>query len=226
MGNETERLEHSDAIFGIKCREPDGEVVRYVTESRLDFDRIRFLWEQLKQFDVLFNDFVDGDFRAFVDHFVYEVNGVPKAAGLMWDIDDIGIFFLNNLKPHASAEAHFVFWDKRFRGREELCRMMLGYIFEEFEFQKIVVKVPLYAHRTFLMVERLGFIHEGRLRKEVKWKDQWFDMNVYSILPEDLTVDYDPSTFVKPQKKVCFECGKIYSEPKKSSKSRRVNHGT
>ena len=77
---------------------------------------MKFLWDKLSKFDVLFNDFVKGDFEAFVSHFIVQVDGKPEPAGLLWDIDDVGIILVNNIVPFESATAHFVFWDGRFRG--------------------------------------------------------------------------------------------------------------
>ena len=143
-----------------------------------------FLWEKLKGFDTLFNDFVKDDYAAFVNHFVMEVNGEPVPTGLLWDIDDVGIFLLHDIIPHQSATAHFVFWDKRFRGREGLCIAMLRYAFEHYEFQRIKVEVPLYATHTHNAVERLGFLQEGRLRKPVKFHDDVLGFLLYLVLPK------------------------------------------
>jgi len=116
---------------------------------------MQFLWEKLKGFDTLFNDFVKDDYAAFVNHFVMEHDGQPVPTGLLWDVDDIGIFLLQDIIPLQSATAHFVFWDQRFRGREELCIGMLNYAFENYKFQRIKVEVPLYAYHTLDAVENL-----------------------------------------------------------------------
>ncbi len=178
---------------------------------------MKFLWEKLSKFDVLFNDFVRGDRRAFINHFIVQVDGQPSPAGLIWDVDDVGIIMINDIIPYHSATAHFVFWDKRFRGREDLCRDMLKYGFETYKFRRIRVEVPLYAAKTKLAVERIGFVQEGRLRKAVLWNGDWFDVNVFSILPED---------FGSPRKglpwgvfyNTCFLCGDVYSKKSKEKK--------
>ena len=126
---------------------------------------MKFLWEKLSQFDVLFNDFIRGDYKAFVNHFIVQIDGQPSATGLIWDVDDVGIILLNDIVPFKSAMAHFVFWDKRFRGREELIRQMIRYAFETYRFRRIRVEVPLYAAETKKAVERVGFIQEGRMKK-------------------------------------------------------------
>ncbi len=177
-----------------------------------------FLWDKLKGFDTLFNDFVRGDYAAFVNHFVMEVNGQPVPTGLLWDIDDVGIFLLHDIISHQSATAHFVFWDKRFRGRENLCTEMLRYAFEKYKFQRIKVEVPIYANHTQNAVERLGFIQEGRLRKAIKFHDKWFDILIYSVLLEDLE---NSSTSWSTRKTVCFSCGEIFNKQRENIEKKR-----
>ena len=204
-------------ILNVKCSEPEGEVVRSVRLARLSKERMAFLWDKLKGFDTLFNDFVRGDYTAFVNHFVLEVNGQPVPTGLLWDVDDIGVFFLNNIIPHQSAEAHFLFWDRRFRGRENLCIEMLKYTFGKYKFQRIKVEVPLYAYHTMDAVESLGFVLEGRMRRAILYHDKWFDINIYSVLPEDL--EKPVRTNKIKRKALCHKCGTTFKRQKRYIKT-------
>ena len=178
-------------------------------------ERMKYLWEKLSGFDVLFNDFVRGDYKAFVNHFIVQIDGQPTPAGLFWDVDDVGIILINDIVPFQSAIAHFVFWDRRFRGRENLCREMLKYGFKTYKFRRIRVEVPLYAKHTMEAVERIGFVREGRMRKAVLWKKEWFDVYMYSILPEDLEEERRKTT-TGPHFQTCFECGEAYSAKQKA----------
>lgn len=173
-------------VLTVECDEPRGKVKREVRLTQLSMDRIKFMWDRLNKFDVLFNDFVRGDVKEFINHFVVVIDGEPRPTGLIWDIDDVGIFFLNEIRPLQSASAHMVFWDRRFKGREELCRAMLRYVFDQYKLRRIQVEVPLYANSTLQTMERIGFVKEGRKRKAIKYKGEWFDVNLYSILPEEL----------------------------------------
>lgn len=200
-------LNESAPVLQVDCIEDDETITRSVRPTRLTVDHLQFLWNNLKRFDVLFNDFVKGDFRAFVEHFIYQdAKGGLHPTGLMWNVDDVGLFFMNEIKPMESAEGHFVFWDQRFNGREELCREMLKYVFEKFLFQRISVKVPLYAKQALNAVERIGLVHEGRLRRAAFYKEQWFDVNIYSAIPDD----FRPLVFKSgwAARFVCPSCGK------------------
>lgn len=210
-------MDRDSPLLQVECDEPEGKVVRSVRLGQLSFERLKFLWEQLKEFDVLFNDFVRGDFQAFLKHFVLEVNGEPVPAGLVFDIDDVGIFLVNEIRPGESCQVHFMFWDRRFRGREELCRQAIQFAFEHYKFRRIQTEVPLYAKFALRAVERIGFVVEGRLRKAVKYKGDWFDMYVLSLLPEDLE---DPTISTRQKAvSICHECGETFA-PKKITRIR------
>lgn len=213
-------MDNRTVIVNVKCSEPEGEVVRSVRLAHLSVDRMRFLWEKLREFDTLFNDFVKDDYAAFVNHFVLEVNGEPVPTGLLWDVDEIGIFLLHDIIPHQSATAHFVFWDRRFRGREELCIEMLKYAFDAYKFQRIKVEVPLYAYHTMDAVESLGFVLEGRQRRAILYHERWFDVNLYSVLPEDLE---NPVRLNKIKRKaVCWQCGNKFNRRQSEIKGKKM----
>jgi len=215
MGTGSSVMDERDYVLEVVCNERDSKVVRFVRPTELSLKRLEFIWEKLKDFDVLFNDYVKGDFSAFVDHFVKQKDGELTAAGLMWDVDDVGMFFLNEIKPAISGTAHFTFWDQKFRGREVLCRKMLRYVFETYKFKRIEIRVPVYARHTMAAVERIGFIQEGRLRDISLYKGKWFDTNLYSILPSDLEEipedDRDLSAW-RNRRLTCWGCGEVYDQ--------------
>jgi RimJ/RimL family protein N-acetyltransferase len=208
MGSEPIVMDERDFVLEVVCHERDGQVVRHVSPTRLDLEKMQFLWEKLREFDVLFNDHVRDDFGAFVNHFIVQVNGEYQAAGLMWDVDDVGMFLLNDIKPAISASAHFVFWDRKFSGREELCREMVKYAIEEFQLKRVQVEVPLYARKTLAAVERIGFVQEGRMRAMTLYKGDWFDSNVYSMIPEDFNEVHRQ----KDRRLVCWDCGEEHKQ--------------
>ncbi len=126
-------------------------------------------------------------------------SGEPSPQGIIYEVDDVGILYLTDIRAGVSALAHFNFWDRRFRGREELCREMLRYAFRKFKFHRITVQVGLYAAPLMTAVERLGFIKEGRMREATLYKGAWFDVNLYSILErevQDATSSIDKSARV------------------------------
>lgn len=82
--------------------------------------------------------------------------------------------------------AHFAFWDRRFRGREELVLKMLEYVFEKYGFHRVETRVALYANPVMAAVERIGFVKEGRAREAVLKDGEWYDTNLYAILRREV----------------------------------------
>ena len=131
----------------------------------------------------------------------------------MWDVDDVGMLLLNEIRPEISATAHFTFWDEKFRGRKELCQAMLEYVFETYKFQRIEVRIPLYAKSAMAATERIGFIQEGRMRSRALYEGKWFDVNIYSMIPSDLEeIPSGDLSSWRNRRLTCWGCGEIYSQ--------------
>lgn len=148
--------------------------------------------------------------KGFITQFIHEENGIPAPVGLIWDVDDVGILTLTSIRPAESALVHFVFWDRVFKGREDLCIGMLEHAFKKYKFNRIQAEIPVYARKTMVAAERVGFIHEGRIRRAAFYNDDWFDVNVYSILPEEVGVK-SSKIGMKKRRTTCFSCGETYS---------------
>lgn len=205
----------NNVVLKMMCREPEGSILRKVSLASLSFERIQFLWNKMQGLDILFNDFVAGDFEKFLQHFIVESEtGDIQAAGLIWDVDDIGIFIMNSIIPEQSAQIHYVFWDKRFRGREDLCREMMKYAMDKYNIHRLWTEIPLIANSSLQAADRIGLIREGRKRKAIMYKGVWVDTNMYGILREDLEqkVERNRDQGNPPVKTVCWSCGEIYEK--------------
>jgi RimJ/RimL family protein N-acetyltransferase len=181
-------VELREPLFSVECAEPSGKIVRHVRAAQLSLEKFKYYYEKLSQFDTLFNDYIKGDFQAFVECFLYQdAQGQIRPTGLIWDVDDVGILYLAEIKPGQSAQAHFTFWDRRLRGREKLIREACRHVMDELQLHRITVEIPLYATPTMKFVENnLGFKKEGRMREAVLYNGDWFDVNLYSILDHEV----------------------------------------
>lgn len=150
-------------------------------------ERLRFYYDNLKEFDVLFNEHVRNDFKSWIQQFItQDSSGELEPTGLIWQVDDVGIFYLTDIRPGYEALAHYNFWDQKFNGRKELCRETLRHVFGRFGFHRITTEVALYAEKTMNAVEWIGFTKEGRKREAVKYHGEWFDVALYSILEDEV----------------------------------------
>jgi RimJ/RimL family protein N-acetyltransferase len=153
----------------------------------LDTELLKKYYAKLKRFEIGFNDHVPNSPEGFASIFL-SVNDdfSVEANGLVWEVDDVGILYLTHISPGFSATAHFAFWDRRFKGREELIRRMLDYCFEKYGFHRIEARIAMYANGMMKAVERIGFTKEGRLRDAVLKSGEWYDVNLYSILESEV----------------------------------------
>ena len=180
-------MDQRDYVLAIECNEPEGTFIRHVRLVQLNTSTLKFYWDKLSAFDVLFNEQYDSKFEEFVKAFITGDAENLKARGLIWQVDDVGILYLTNIVPGVEAEGHFSFWDSRIAGRVPLLRTMLKYWCETFGLHRVVTYLPLYTRKgLFRLVESIGFVKEGRLREAAFYKGQWWDMNAYAVLESEV----------------------------------------
>ena len=177
-----------------ECDEPGGIVTREVRPAHLSFATLKGYYDKLKEFDTVFNGYVANNIDAFIQSFV-KGNGSDdlQATGIIWEVDDVGILYLTNISIGNDALAHFNFWDRRYKGRENLIRGMMKHVMKEFNLHRITSEVGLFAAPWLpLALERMGFVREGRKREAIwhvpkgKREGQWFDSLIYSVLRHEV----------------------------------------
>jgi len=171
------------------CNEPEGDVMRSIYPLQLTPENLHKIWTRARVFKSLFDSHINGDFRRFCEVFINQDSaGGLEANGLFWVVDDfVGLFYMNHIVPLRDAEVHYTFFDRRHKGRIQLARDMLHFVFSKYEFRRLSVSIPLCSSRhTFNFVESLGFRREGRRRKARWYNDDWFDVNLYGILKEEV----------------------------------------
>jgi RimJ/RimL family protein N-acetyltransferase len=67
----------------------------------------------------------------------------------------------------------------------EAARMIVGYGFEQLGLHRISLQVYAFNSRPRHVYEKVGFIAEGVLREELRYRDQWVDATVMSILAHE-----------------------------------------
>jgi hypothetical protein len=175
------------AILSADCNEPEGIVKRSVYEIELTQENLLTFWNRAKQFKTLFTKELDG-FGSFMDSFVSEVNGGPFAHGLLWKVDDwTGAYYLTDIRPGYDALVHFAFFDGRLKGRQELTREMLRYVMINYKFHRLSALMPLYVKgATLRFANEIGMRPEGRIKKCIRYRGEWFDALIYGILEEEV----------------------------------------
>jgi RimJ/RimL family protein N-acetyltransferase len=155
----------------------------------LSVENLTKFWEQAKEYRTLFNEEIRGDFKKFMDVFLYEdAKGQIQTKGLFWVLDDFaGVYYMTKIIPGVDALCHVNMLDGRFKGREEISKRLLLYAFEKYGFHRLTVQVPVYIKPNVIrFIRNLGFVSEGRLRGLVYYHDKWFDVFSFGIFKDEL----------------------------------------
>lgn len=149
-------------------------------------------YEKAKQFPTIYGKEFLSSPESFMELFVNRIGDSFELNGLFWVINDfIGVFYLSEIEEHegqlTDAQAHYTFFDRRHHGREKLIAEMLHFLFKKYGFNRLSVEIPNYASpQTRHFITDCGFKYEGKKRRAAKYKDDWFDVNLYGILKSEL----------------------------------------
>lgn len=102
--------------------------------------------------------------------------------------DVIGVIGLNTI-DHPNKFAEIGFWlSRQFRRRgimSEALMLVLEFCFRELGLKRIYAHVMVGNGPSALLLERMGFTLEGRLRRQIRRGKQWRDLLVYGMLREE-----------------------------------------
>lgn len=157
----------------------------------LTLENIQKFWEQARKYRVVFGEEVVQDSKKFMNVFLQFDGGVPTVNGLFFIVNDfLGAFYLTEIVPGEDALAHYVFFDRKLRGRKDLVQKMMEYVFKKYQFHRLSAEIPNYASagaRHF--IQDCGFAYEGKKRKAAEYKGDRFDVNLYGILRNEVLKD-------------------------------------
>lgn len=180
-----DQYHESEPLFQCVCEEPEGTVTRNVYLAKFTPAFLRDLWEKQRKFRTLMGREVL-TFSEFVDFFVQKNGDVLTPKGICLVIDNlVGIYWISDINYPAYCEVHYTFFDKRHKGRLDLTRKAINYIFDFWQINTMYVQVAVYAKLPIQFVQQLGFKREGRLRNRAFYREKWYDVNSYSLLREE-----------------------------------------
>lgn len=158
-------------------------------------ENIQLFWHKSRQFPTIYGHEIVDNWQKFIDLFFNQVPEGLMPKGLFWVLNDFtGVFYLTDLKLDndviVDANAHYTFYDKRHHGRAPLVREMLKFWFSKYEFIRLSAEIPNYATpQARHFAQECGMSYEGKKRKAAKYKDDWFDVNLYGILRKEVLAD-------------------------------------
>lgn len=137
------------------------------------------LWERLRKYCFYLGT---GDYKDPV----YFVEDLLKDDTVALETD-YGILIARNIHPGVRAEVHVAFWDHKLSVHTEDVKDCLIWLFGVFNLRRVETFLYGFQHtvKRFL-TKRLGFTREGRMRKRVVLQGQFQDIDIYSILREEV----------------------------------------
>lgn len=104
----------------------------------------------------------------------------------------IGAVGVNDFPFGSFHRAEVEFWlAKAYRGHGVMTnalRAFVQYAFENFEIVRLVAHTLYFNTASIRVLEKNGFILEGRLRKHTRTREGRFDTFIYGLLKEDLNI--------------------------------------
>jgi hypothetical protein len=125
---ESPYLDGNEILFQATCEEPEGTFLRVARPLIFTPDNIGRLWEKVNKFPTLMGIEIK-DLQDMLNFFVKDYgNGTLQARGLCAQIDDLqGIFWLTDIEWPKQASIHYTFFDRRHKGRVDLCKEAVKY---------------------------------------------------------------------------------------------------
>lgn len=157
----------------------DGETY-HLDLYRPRVDDVVNLWEHVKKFRVLFSDNVQYDLPQFTQF-------VMQATTVIMTVDDVGVVYLTDVNANGTAEAHFIFWDRRIAGRHKVILSAFQWMMDLLEIQRLNISIPVYAFSALKRAKKLGLRLEGVRRKARLFEGKWHDEFLFGVLREEGT---------------------------------------
>lgn len=132
-------------MFQARCKERDGEHLRAVRPIEPDPAWILDTWEKLQRVP----NFTEGDdnpLGSFVDQ-----------NNLLFQVDDVGVILVSGLEYGKTAHVHVTFWDRRLRGRENLCKCLAELVIEIAGLKNLYTVIPESSQVVKAFAQRVGF---------------------------------------------------------------------
>lgn len=142
--------------------------------------KLEDLWKKTQEFPQVFDDFSKGSYENFAAKFFVPQNvfidigpGLGLAAGFA-------------VKPGLDAVLHLVMFDRRLRGREPLFKDIMSYFFKHLKLRRMTAMIAEDCVTAIKLVDRLGFKHEGCMKKSILRGGHLYDTHIFGILSEEL----------------------------------------
>ena len=137
-----------------------------------------YIWEHIKDKDALFPD---GSFRT------YEACLISLQRSVVY-LHDRGYVRFDHIMDSLSAQMHGVIWRGSLSKYANEVRSVIASFFLLYPIRRVYCQLPVFCRSAKrALEERVGFALEGTMRSAVKYKGQFYDEYLFSILDTEVT---------------------------------------
>lgn len=159
---------HNNIALSVLCKEPKGDRLRHVRPLEPLTEDVLAVYDKVQLCKSMFGRVTTTSIeKMLVDHWKF------------WLVDDVGLLCFDPFQP-GKAHVHITFWDKRLRGREQLCRTTALWLMEKYNVDTVLTAIPEKARTIVAFALRVGF-------RPTEWVS---DRRVYVACPAYFTVQY------------------------------------
>lgn len=156
-----------------------------VYQLELTPEKLDNMWATFQKYKSLFSDHNRNDKEGWIQYLLS-----PDTYWLEIKEGDmsVGLIYFEGFSKGIEIIGHMVYYDRKPAEKLEVTRGILGFMFENFPIQRIVVEIPEMYRATDRLLIRLGFRKEGKKRQAVLLGGTWKDTFLYGLLRSDLWV--------------------------------------
>jgi len=100
--------------------------------------------------------------------------------------EEAGLVSFTGVQPRVSAVMHFIFYDKKLKGKEPTMLSIMKEMFHMGRLRRITCVIPEDRETGIKLIRRLGFHKEGWVRKAFLRNNLYMDVGIFGILLEEL----------------------------------------
>lgn len=127
----------------------------------------------------MFDDTTYGDFDYFL-------RTLSNPSNVFFELEGgAGLVSFTSVQPRVDALLHFIFYDKKLKGKEWTVNQILGDMFELGKLNRISCAIPEDRITGVKLVKRLGFKQEGMIRGAFLRNNCYLNVGIYGLMHKE-----------------------------------------
>jgi RimJ/RimL family protein N-acetyltransferase len=146
-------------------------------------EKIESLWAEFSKFWQVFDDVMPKTIEVFRQTLMNPYNAFYE---FVEGDNVVGLASGMGIRPAVDAVIHLAMFDRRLRGRELVFLLCLGDFMVKYRLRRVTAFLADDNPMAQKLTMRLGFKHEGTMRAGMKRRGQFWNLQMYGMLLEEL----------------------------------------